>query len=135
MSDSSSNPFYDTLLATIDQGAIDDALPMLAKLPTDSKRVDMLRRIAEDLDDTFDTDVTYDLAEVLNHAFVLSLDITYPLVRDMALANVPDRRDALIRARTMAQAFCDSLADTPDLTTTYYRCTFLVRALGRMLRV
>jgi len=34
----------------------------------------------------------------LNHAYVLTLDITYPLVRDLALANVPDRRDALIRA-------------------------------------
>ena len=135
MPDSQSSDFYTTLVALIETGDIDIALPMLARLHTDSKRLDMLRRIAEDLDAAFDIDATYRLAEALNHAYVLTLDITYPLVRDLALANVPDRRDALIRARALAQAFCDTLADTPDLTPTYNRTVFLIRALGQMLGI
>jgi hypothetical protein len=135
MADSPSNSFYDSLVAAIDSGDIDETLLTLARLPTDSKRLDLLRRIAEDLDAGFDLEATYLLAEALNHAYVLTLDITYPLVRDLALANVPDRRDALIRARSLAQAFCDTLADTPELTPTYNRVVFLIRALGRMLGV
>ena len=134
-SDAHDRRFFVRLLEIIQTGNLAEALDQLFSLEYEAEQLKILRQMAEDLDVAFDLDKTRDLAEALGHAYVMTLDITYPLVRDLALPNIQDRIHVLIHARNLAREFSDSLADTPDLTPTFYCAMFVVRALERMLGV
>ena len=127
--------FNMTLMATIAAGNIDGALDLLFDLPYDEQRLEVMRNIAENLDEEIDTEATFAIASALNHAYVLFLNTEISLIRDLALANVRDRANALMLAHRLSRDFSDKLPDTPDLAPIFNRAIFLVRALERLLRV
>jgi hypothetical protein len=129
------NDLHSTLMTAINAGNMDAALSLLFGLPNDQNRLDTLRNIAEDLDAEVDTEATFAIASALNHAYVLFLNNTFPLIRDLALANVGERTNALIHAHKLTRDFADTLKDDPDQAAIFNCGVFLIRALERLLRI
>ena len=127
--------WYAHLIAAVEAGEIAAALEMLLALEPSAERIDCLRRIAEDLDADLDLDLTNALVERMDHLYVVVFDITYPLVSNLALANIPDRVNAFLQAHKAARELADRLTDTPKLAPSLNRAIFLIRALERLLGV